>query len=176
MVVKGQDSQQNILGSPQVADITHQGSKVKRGVRVWPVGVSTLKSELYGFLNLNGAGDDGVYPPGFCFFPQYNEEYFKGLTSEQLMKRNVNGKTVYRWVKTYERNEPLDCRNYSRAAATMIGIDRFKEQDWLNLEGQYAPPKQVQMSSAPASKPRSATQNQNTSSPYWKNSGRKSFW
>jgi len=26
------------------------------------------------------------------------------------------GQTVVTWEKTYERNEPLDCRNYARAA------------------------------------------------------------
>jgi phage terminase large subunit GpA-like protein len=135
MVVKGQDAQQNILGVPSVADVSHQGKKVKRGVRVWPVGVSTLKSELYGFLNLDGAGDDNVYPAGFCHFPSYGEEFFRMLTAEQLVKRIVNGKTVYKWLKSYERNEALDCRNYARAAASMIGMDRFKEKDWENFNG-----------------------------------------
>jgi phage terminase large subunit GpA-like protein len=176
MVVKGQDSQQNILGTPQAADITHHGSKVKRGIRVWPVGVSTLKSELYGYLNLNGAGDDGIYPPGFCHFPQYNEEYFKGLTAEQLVKRIVNGKTVYRWVKSYERNEPLDCRNYARAAAAMIGIDRFKEQDWLNLEGAQMLKSDTQNSDSPNQVVKPKQNNSKPASNYWGQSGRKSFW
>ena len=176
MVIKGQESQQNILGTPTSSDVKHTGERIRRGVKVWPIGVSTLKSELYGLLNLRGAGDDGVFPPGFCHFPQYDEGYFKGLTAEQLMKRIVNGKTVYRWVKTYERNEPLDVRNYNRAAAAMFGIDRFKEQDWLNLEGRkpseetneqtVQQPKQIiqPRNNSPFSKP----------NPFLK--GKKSFW
>jgi phage terminase large subunit GpA-like protein len=178
MVVKGQDAQQNILGVPTAADVTHNGKRASRSVRVWPVGVSTLKSELYGFLNLKSAGDDGIYPPGFCFFPQYGEEFFKMLTAEQLMKRIVNGRTVYKWVKTHERNEALDCRNYARAAAAMIGLDRFKEQDWINLSGSYVPKpvikpeEQKQINTIPNRPKPTAPQNN-----FWRNNGsKKSFW
>jgi phage terminase large subunit GpA-like protein len=145
MVVKGQDRDvTTILGIPQAADVSHSGDKIKRGIRVWPVGVGILKSELYGFLNLNAAGDDGIYPPGFCHFPQYGEEYFKMLTAEQLMKtKNKKGHTVHQWVKTYERNEALDCRNYARAAAAMIGIDRLSEHDWDSLEGKPPTPEKI---------------------------------
>ncbi len=133
IAIKGVDDQPNILGTPKAMDITNAGKKARRGVQVWPVGVSILKSELYGFLNLDSAGDDGIFPPGFCHFPQYNEEHFKQLTAEQLVKRQVKNKTVFAWVKSYERNERLDCRNYARAAATFVGIDRFKDQDWKIL-------------------------------------------
>ena len=171
MVVKGQESQQNILGIPQAADVNHSGDKIRRGIKVWPVGVSTLKSELYGFLNLNGAGDDGVYPIGYCHFPQYPEEFFKMLTAEQLMKRTVNGKPKYVWVKTYERNEALDCRNYARAASAMIGIDRFTEKYWDALEGRNVPvetsievetPKET-----PPPKPVAPTAKPKPVSPFW---------
>jgi phage terminase large subunit GpA-like protein len=176
MVVKGQDSQQNILGIPQATDITHQGSKIKRGVRVWPIGVSTLKSELYGFLNLDGAKDDGIFPPGFCHFPEYGEDFFKMITAEQLMKRSVNGKTVYRWVKTNERNEALDTRNYARAAASMVGLDRFKEQDWLNILGKPVSKEETKTEKTIVQRePVKPKQNQNDSS-FWKDNGRKRFW
>lgn len=177
MVVRGMDAQQSILGSPRAADVNHAGDKLKRGVKVWPVGVSTLKSEIYGFLNLNGAGDDGIYPPGYCHFPQYNEEYFKGLTAEQLVKtKNSKGQTVYEWKKTYERNEPLDCRNYARAAAAMIGIDRFKDEDWDVLEG-----RPFKLEAPIQNKPKLTEKTQNSkpqslSSNYWGSSGRKPFW
>jgi phage terminase large subunit GpA-like protein len=173
MVVKGQDALQNLIGVPQAADVTHAGKRARRSVKVWPVGVSTAKTELYGFLNLNGAGDDGVYPPGFCHFPQYGEEYFRMLTAEQLMKRKVNGKTVHVWVKTYERNEALDCRNYARAAANMIGLDRFKEEDWLNLEGQVH--QAVRPNNQTDSSTREPVRGSRPSS-FWGSNGRKSYW
>lgn len=174
MVVKGVDSQQNILGTPTAADITHTGTKVRRGIKVWSVGVSSLKSELYGFLNLKSAGDDGIYPPGFCHFPQYNEEYFKMLTAEQLVKRIVNGKTVYKWIKSHERNEALDCRNYARAAAALIGMDRFKEEDWLNFHG-FVETRPAVVQPKNNITPKNNLANQPTNS-FWGRSGKKSFW
>jgi phage terminase large subunit GpA-like protein len=176
MVVKGQDALHNILGTPQATDINYTGTKVRRGVKVWPVGVSSAKSELYGWLNLNGAGDDGIYPPGYCHFPQYGEEYFRMLTAEQLMTRSVNRKTVYQWEKKYERNEALDCRVYARAAAAYIGIDRFKDQDWNNLSGGYVqkPTPVVETKNFAPNPLVKNTQTSNNS--IWGKSGRKSIW
>ena len=65
----------------------------------------------------------GVDEPGpnYMHFPidyrrGYDEEYFKGLISEQMVVHRRGGKTVIAWEKVHERNEPLDCRNYARAA------------------------------------------------------------
>ena len=70
-------------------------------LKVWHVGVSLLKSELYGWLRVN-QGD-----PWYCHFPMYDEAYFKGLTSEELITtKNKSGHTVQRWVKKFTRNEP----------------------------------------------------------------------
>ncbi len=33
-----------------------------------------------------------------------------------------------------ERNEALDCRVYARAAASRIGLDRYQEKHWKELE------------------------------------------
>jgi phage terminase large subunit GpA-like protein len=50
------------------------------------------------------------------------------LTSESFIKGH--------WVLgPNRRNEALDCRNYSRAAASIYGIDRFAEKHWRELEG-----------------------------------------
>jgi phage terminase large subunit GpA-like protein len=37
-----------------------------------------------------------------------------------------------------ERNEALDCRVYARAAAWMLGIDRWTDAKWKSLEQQVA--------------------------------------
>ena len=65
----------------------------------------------------------GVEKPGprYMHFPRdyeagYDMEYFRGLISEKLVIHRRGGKAVMAWEKTYERNEPLDCRNYARAA------------------------------------------------------------
>ncbi|MGY6704726.1 hypothetical protein [Roseinatronobacter sp.] len=36
-------------------------------------------------------------------------------------------------------NEALDCRVYARAAAWLLGIDRWDDARWSALEGQIAP-------------------------------------
>ena len=51
--------------------------------------------------------------------------------------RNRAGYTVYRWEKIYERNEPLDCRCYARAAAAIKGIDRWSDDNWRELRESF---------------------------------------
>lgn len=172
--IKGSDTQQMTFGLPKDTELSTGGHKLRRAVKVWPVGVSIIKSEVYNWLRLDSAGDDGKFLPGFCHFPQYDEEYFKSLCSEQLMKKTVNGRTVYRWVKVHERNEALDCRVYNRAAAAMFGIDRFKDDEWDILEGKFELPV-----SKDAVKPESHSERNDKPKPndYWarQKSGKK-FW
>lgn len=59
--------------------------------------------------------------PRYMHFPKdytcgYDIEYFRGLVSEKMVLHRRMGQTVVSWEKTHERNEPLDCRNYARAA------------------------------------------------------------
>lgn len=59
--------------------------------------------------------------PHYMHFPSaaragYDNEYFKGLISERMEFHRRGGQTVIVWEQYYERNEPLDCRNYARAA------------------------------------------------------------
>lgn len=130
--VKGQQKQQTIVSPPKQVNITKAGKKAGK-TKVWNVGVDMLKSELYGFLR-NEIKEDGTIPLGYCHFPQYDQHYFKGLTGEQLeLRKNTKGYNEYVWVKKYERNEPLDCRVYARAAAYVVGIDRFDDSEkWWN--------------------------------------------
>ena len=65
----------------------------------------------------------GIEEPGphYMHFPVnyrlgYDRDFFKGLISERMVMHRKGGQTVATWEKTYERNEPLDCRNYARAA------------------------------------------------------------
>lgn len=76
----------------------------------------------------------GSYPLGYCHFPKYGEEYFKQLTAERLVTVKDKRAPHREWRKLRERNEALDCRVYARAAASAVGIDRFAEQHWAELE------------------------------------------
>lgn len=54
---------------------------------------------------------------------ELGEFYFKGLISEMPKLTIKRGVYVEEWTKVYERNEPLDCSNYSRCAYRSINID-----------------------------------------------------
>jgi phage terminase large subunit GpA-like protein len=129
--IKGQDGLTIAFAPPKQVDVTPQGKKVGH-VLLYNIGVSILKQEFYGWLNQEKI-EGGVLPIGYCHFPQYGQDYFKGLTAEELQFKIIRGFRRYEWVKTYERNEPLDCRIYARAAASIIGMDRFQEVHWDKL-------------------------------------------
>lgn len=137
MPVKGQDAQPTILSSPKPVDVSLNGRKIG-STKIWHVGVNTVKEELYGWLRQEIDQDTGEIPGGFCFFPRYSTEYFRGLTAEKLtMVKDRRGFWKYQWVKEYERNEPLDCRVYARAAAFRLGMDRWKPEEWTAQSEAY---------------------------------------
>lgn len=148
--IKGMDSLNVMVSPPKTINVSKSGKKVGSS-KVWGLGVSLLKSELYGFLKLSAIADDegpDTYPAGYCHFPQYDREFFKMLTAEQhqMLKNKKTGKVSYQWVKKYERNEVLDIRIYARAAAFIIGIDRFKDGHWDKIKAAskvIAKPKEV---------------------------------
>ncbi len=131
MAVKGVNKALVPLSSPSRVDITVGGQKLKRGIKLWPVGVSILKSELFQLLNV--LKEEEKVPAGYCHFPEYAPEYFKQLTAEQLVSKVVKGYTKQEWQKVRERNEVLDCRIYARAASIALGIDRWQENKWNSL-------------------------------------------
>ena len=138
MAVKGTDNGVTPLGLPTRVDLNINGKKLRRGAKVWAVGTSILKSELYQYLRLTRNEDDS-YPAGYCHFPKYDSEYFKQLTAEQLVTKVVRGYQKREWQKTRERNEALDCRIYARAASISYGIEQFSEAKWKNLEKALIP-------------------------------------
>jgi phage terminase large subunit GpA-like protein len=126
---KGQDNQALMVSPPRSVDTARSGKKIN-GVKVWNVGTSMIKTEFYGWLKLERKEDE-TYPAGYCHFPEYDRHYFKGVTAEKMGRKiNKKGFTVYTWIKHFERNEPLDCRVYARAAANVVGMDRWTEKAW----------------------------------------------
>ncbi len=175
-VLKGSDSLQMHFAPPKDADVNGKdGSRLRRAVKVWSVGVSYTKTEMYGWLKLDKPEDGKPYPAGYCHFPEYGLEHFKRLCSEQLMKTKLkNGKTVYRWTQIYERNEQLDIAVYNRAIAAMVGIDRMSQEEFDILEGKHELPGDQERV-----KHQEANESSDTSNPdadYWdRQKGRKLF-
>ena len=131
--VKGHDSLGMAVGKPTKIDYKPNGKRAGK-ISIWHVGVSYLKSSVYAALRLE-KDSEGNPPPLYCHFPQYSENYFRGLTAEELVKHTVKGYPRYYWIKRYERNEPLDCRVYARAAATVVGLDRLKPEQIAAMGG-----------------------------------------
>jgi phage terminase large subunit GpA-like protein len=140
IVIKGDARVAAPISAPSPIDVGPQGTRIRRGVKVWPVNGSMIKEELYRWLRLERPTEEqeSRYPGGFCHFPKYSSEYFKQLTAEQLVTRTVRGYRRPEWQKTRDRNEALDCRVYARAAAAVLGMDRFTETSWQTLESQLA--------------------------------------
>lgn len=128
--IKGRDKLDMIFTPPKNIEISRAGKKIGT-VKVYGVGVSIVKSEVYGFLKQSIDLDSGEVPTGYCFFPKRDPSYFRGLTAEEIMQvTNKKGFTQYEWVKKYARNEPLDCRVYARTAAAVVGSDRWSAERW----------------------------------------------
>lgn len=134
MAVKGgPDGMTEILGRPKMQDIRADGKRVRRGAKLWMVGSGTIKHEFYAWLRLPPPTDEEEAPRGFVHFPADREaEWFEQLCGEAWVRERDRRTKRYRWrwVKTRERNEALDCRVYARAALSSLGADRWEPEAW----------------------------------------------
>lgn len=137
----------SIRGMP--GDIPFVGKPNKNnkiGAHVFNIGVGPGKANIMARVRIEDEG------PGYCHWPRagetgYDAEYFKGLLAEKMIFKYVNGKTVSEWKKIYERNEPLDCRNYATAAMEILNPNfELLEKQILEGGGKAPPPKQRQSS------------------------------
>ena len=131
------------VSGPTFVDATVGGKRLRRGARLWTIAVSTFKAETYRFLRLERPSDEdralGVCDAaGTMHLPNWADtEWLKQLVAEQMVTvRNKRGFGHQEWQKMRERNEALDCRVYARAAAWILGADRWDEATWRSLESQ----------------------------------------
>lgn len=102
--------------------LVHHTKSTKRGLNLFILNVYVGKRAV-----LHNAGIE-TPGPRFMHYPDdpdagYDEHYFRGLISEQVKMVSYRGAMVEKWVKIYERNEPLDVCNYSRCAFKGFKID-----------------------------------------------------
>lgn len=136
IAIKGQSqSGKPVLGKPTIVDVNTRGEKIKRGVKLWPVGSDTAKAAIYGRMRVEKPG------PGFILLSSHlSPEIFDGLTSETQVTRLVKGRPRIEWVvQPGVRNEPLDGAVYATAAAHYRGIDRWREGEWSHWQRQIEP-------------------------------------
>lgn len=88
------------------------------GTQVFPLGVDTIKELVMARL---AAGPEDA---GYCTWPDtYGDDYFKGLTAEELRTTFLKGFKKLVWHKVRTRNEPFDNRVYATAALEMLSVD-----------------------------------------------------
>jgi phage terminase large subunit GpA-like protein len=152
LVVKGDTRQNLLLGSGASIESNQRGKKIRWGIKIWPVGVSHAKSELYGQLRLDRPEDIGETPAGWVAIPARGwrdvtmEEFCRQMVAEQYVVSIKKGYKKGEWVKARERNEALDTANYARAMAAHVGIDRMDERAWAKFDlalGVVAPHKPI---------------------------------
>ena len=130
------------------------------GVYLFNIGVDVGKDTLFSRLKTQYETE-----AGFCHFPiegdkGYDEDYFKGLTSEHKVTKYYKGQAKISWEKRSgrARNEPLDIRNYATAALEIkcVGLpydllEFLKEQEEENPQ-KVEPTKQIVQEAKPVEK------------------------
>lgn len=130
VVVKGRESLDMVFSPPRSVEYTKAGKKIGKH-KVFGVGVSICKSELYGRLKLTIDKETGEVPDGYCYFMPMDAWFYRSITAEELVRATDKRNQVkYVWVKKFERNEALDTYIYARAAAAIVGMDRWKPEQW----------------------------------------------
>lgn len=119
------------IGKPSRQDVNYKNQTIKKGVDLWPVGVDTIKSVIYGRLKNPLKTGTGVY-----HFPLETPlEYFKQLTAEKQITKYRNGFPVRVWMKKEGvRNEALDCEVYAYAALQYFYTRVNRNTLWLQLK------------------------------------------
>jgi len=122
------------IGKPTEQDIDYRGNKISRGVRLWPVGSSTIKQSLYAWLRIETPGPHYVH-----FSDELPEVFYDQLTSERLQTRYRLGHPFQEWhLPSGRRNEALDCITYALAGAYRMGLPQFRPPQWEQLRSQRA--------------------------------------
>jgi phage terminase large subunit GpA-like protein len=154
IAVKGQSQPgKPVIGRPSERDTSWKGKKIRAGAKVWPVGSDTAKHVLFQRLALTQPG------PGYLHTSHdLDDEFYRGLTAEQLVTRYVKGRPRSEWhLKKGARNEPLDLWVYGYAALAYLGWLRKKDSDWQALADRVEPPlfdpDQAPADAVPASSP-----------------------
>lgn len=134
--IKGNDDNQKILSS-----VSKENATTKlQGVRIVMVGTHYGKKQLFSSLMhvrpvIDGSLS-GAPTPSCHHFPQYDKNYFLGVTAEVLIV-DKDGREHYE--KRYPRNEPVDLKVYNHAAAELVGLSQFQESHWQAMERALKP-------------------------------------
>lgn len=118
------------LGKGKAHDVNWRGQTDKRGVMVYPVGVTAIKHMLYGLLATDAEKETN--DRRIRFSDQFDNDYFGGLVSEIWDPK----KNAFIKAKGGYRNEPLDTWVYAYAAALHpeLRLHRWTKAQWDERE------------------------------------------
>jgi len=123
------------LGKPTTQDINFSGKALKRGVKLFPVGVDVIKTTLHNKLRDAEIGKGYIH-----FYPTITPDYFEELTAERQVLRYKNGYQERIWVKkSSARNEALDEAVYAWAAFQRFQQRYDRRTMWDQLEKRRKP-------------------------------------
>jgi phage terminase large subunit GpA-like protein len=142
--VKGNDDDLKIIAGVSKED----AARKRQGVRIVSVGTTRCKTEIFDNLRYVKPDPDGKPVANCWHFPKVERTYFEGLCSERRVVKANTGEVV--WQKINPRNEPLDLAVYARAAASMVGVDRFKDHHWAGLESRLTERNEAKEAASPA--------------------------
>jgi phage terminase large subunit GpA-like protein len=128
--------------------------------RVLPLGVDTIKELVVARLKITDPDS-----AGYCRFPaHYDDDYFRGMTAEELRTTYYKGFPKNEWVKIRPRNEPFDLRVYNVAALEMLQVDlNAQRREALRKAAKPANPVGEKVTKAKPGRPQTSWANR------WKN-------
>ena len=128
------------IGKSLVSKGTEQGPS---RAMLYTVGTDTAKEDIFTSFRI------GVQGAGYCHFSgTLPPEYFRQVTSEQLVKVKRDFVTKLQWVKKGERNEALDCFVYGRAAVAVLRPAYKSIRKWLDRAAEKVAAEAVEKAAA----------------------------
>jgi phage terminase large subunit GpA-like protein len=145
------------LGTPSLVDINLAGARVRRGVKLWPVGTWPLKAAFYADMRKDGvrAGAEAD-PPGYCHFPAWLDEgYFRQITAEYLEEQSFRGRVRRFWKQRpgQRDNHFLDTSVYCMSLAEHLGLSIISASDWAEIARDHGVPLEKPLSGATLAPP-----------------------
>lgn len=113
-----------VISRPSLVDINYRGRPIAKGLKLWMLGVDTIKHLIFGRLKIDMPG------PGYIDLPAElaKTDEFEQLTSERLITTLHRGHPRLVWaLQSGRRNEALDCFDSATEVLTKAGWKRFAD-------------------------------------------------
>lgn len=119
-----------VITKASLVDFNYRGEKIPNGVQKYDIGTDTAKNYIYNNLKKVSFG------PGYVHFNiDLTYDFYEMLTAEKRIVEFKNGFPKHKWIKANSRrNEALDCKVYSLAAAHLAGLERIS---WDKIDSDF---------------------------------------